>query len=165
MRLIGVLIYTGVLISLVLGCESRRANLQTAPEIFAVARVNGKGVPNGRSDTSDGYIPLFRIATDVSYGFAADNPVKLGGPFRLGSNREQSYLNALRGPAGEPIEYERIGSCCPFETSKAVAGMGFLDAFWVTYEGQAAPLTIYLNVYDDGLPMVPAGLTPRQLGQ
>lgn len=165
MRSIGLLILTGILISPVPGCESRRLDVRTAPEILGVARVDGKGVPNGRSDTSDGYIPLFRVATDPSYGLTAENPVRLGGVVREGPSREKAYLNALRGPAGQPIEYERIFSCCPFETPRGVSGTGFLDAFRITYEGQAAPVTVYINMYDDGLPMVPAGLTPRALGR
>jgi hypothetical protein len=129
-----------------------------------VTRIAGKGIPNGRSDTSDGYMPLTKVATDPSYGFDADNPVKIGGALRLGHGREKAYLNGLRGPAGQPVEYERIGSCCPFETKNSPFG-GALDAFQLTYEGQTEPATIYINIYDEGLPMVPTGFTPRQLGQ
>ena len=165
MRCVGVLICSGVLTALLFGCAPRESRVQGPPEIFSLARVNGKGIPYGRSDTDDGYFPLSRMATDMSYGFAADNPVKIGGTLKQGPILEQAYLNGLRGPSGQPIEYERIGTCCPFQTPKGWMGTGFLDAYLVTYVGQAAPMTIYINVYDEGQPMVPVGLTPRKIGQ
>jgi hypothetical protein len=166
MRSIAMLVFTGAALALVFGCESQKAaSVKPAPQMIGLSRINGKGIPNGRSDTNDGYTPLSRVAADPGYGFEADNPVKIGGAFRHGSNREQAYLNGLRGPAGQPIEYERVGSCCPFETRNSAFGSGLLDTFQLTYEGQTAPATIYINIYDEGLPMVPVGFTPRQPGQ
>ena len=131
------------------------------PDIRAVSISESKGAPYGRSDSAEPYMTLARVATDPTYGYTKQNPVKLAGAsFRDGPNREAAYLNGLRGPAGQHVEYERLGSCCPFETPNGPLG-GMLDAFRLTYEGQAEPITLYLNFYDPGEPLVPVGLTAR----
>lgn len=146
------------------GCVTQKTDVEPAQEILGGTAVRGKGIPNGRSDTNERFIRLDQTATDSSYGFARDNPVKVGGVGE-GPSREMAYLNALRGPAGQPVEYERLGSCCRFETPNGILGVGFLDVFRVTYEGQPAPARIYINMYDEGPLLVPVGFTARQPGR
>jgi hypothetical protein len=133
---------------------------QTPPEILAVTKYNGRGSPWGRSDSSEVFTRLTQIAATPTYGFTQSNPIKVGG---LSESQEAGYLNGLRGPAGEPIDYERIGSCCPFKTDKGlVDGIGLLDAFRVTYKGQPQAATLYIDFYDEEPLYVPLGFIARR---
>jgi len=101
------------------------------------------------------------ISKDATYGFTAENPIKVGGGIEGGARGEQSYLNALRGPAGQAITYSRRGSCCPFKTPNGlINNTGMLDAYVVTWEGNDKPLTLYINMYDKANLFIPVGLTP-----
>lgn len=129
-------------------------------EILANTTSGGRGSPWGRSDSTERFTRLSSTATDPSYGLAQGNPIKVGG---LNERNEAEYLNGLRGPKGEPVEYERIGSCCPFKTPNAMLdGIGFLDAFRVTYAGQAQPSILYIDFYDAGSLQVPVGFSARK---
>jgi hypothetical protein len=102
------------------------------------------------------------VSKEVTYGVTAQNPIKVGGGIDGGVRGEQSYLNALRGPAGQPIIYRRQGSCCPFKTPNGlIDNTGMLDAYTVTWEGNAKSLTLYINMYDKGDLFIPVG--SRQL--
>lgn len=130
------------------------------PEILANTTSGGRGTPWGRSDSAEPFAKLSGTATDPSYGLAQGNPIKVGG---LNERNEAEYLNGLRGPKGEPVEYERIGSCCPFKTPNAmIDGVGLLDAFRVTYAGQAQPSILYIDFYDTGSLRVPVGFSARK---
>ncbi|MFD1872578.1 hypothetical protein ACFSDX_09065 [Hymenobacter bucti] len=103
------------------------------------------------------------VSKEATYGVTAENPVKVGGGINGGVRGEQSYLNALRGPSGQPITYRRQGSCCPFKTPNGlIDNTGMLDAYTVTWEGNAKPLTLYINMYDKGDLFIPVGLTAAQ---
>jgi hypothetical protein len=94
------------------------------------------------------------------YGHTAANPAKVGGGINGGVRGEQSYLNALRGPAGQPITYRRQGSCCPFKTPNGLLdNMGMLDAYSISWEGNAQPITLYLNMYNAAELRIPVGFT------
>jgi len=120
-------------------------------------RVAQRGFPYGTSGTRDPY-SITERSTDPTYGRAPSNPIRVGGDGN-GSYREQRYLSSLRGPAGETITYERSGSCCGFETPNSELG-GMLDVYVITYSGQSEPITLYLNMYDPGPPLIPVGFTP-----
>jgi len=79
-----------------------------------------------------------------------------------GPKRERAFLDSLRGPAGQLVSYQRAGSCCPFRTPNGFDNSGLLDKYLVTYEGLAAPVTLYINFYDPGRPLAPAGFTPAR---
>ena len=103
---------------------------------------------------------LSGVSTDPTYGFTKANPIKVGGaPDRTGSRNEQMYLHALRGPEGQPIRFERTGSCCQFETPNGIGGGGMLDIYEVAYEGLKRPLELYINMYDHEAPKAPVGFT------
>lgn len=130
------------------------------PEILAGTTSGGRGTPWGRSDSTEPFSRLSGAAIDPSYGLAQGNPIKVGG---LNERNEAEYLNGLRGPKGEPVDYERIGSCCPFKTPNAmIDGIGLLDAFRVTYAGQAQPSILYIDFYDTGSLQVPVGFSARK---
>jgi len=72
------------------------------------------------------------------YGFATDDPVRVGGGAAYGPSREVRYLNSLRGPAGQGLHLKRRGT-----------GMGtggtILDIYEITYAGLDKPLTLYVD--------------------
>lgn len=147
---------------LLISCATTQPPETSVPKILASTLKNGKGVPNGRSDSGEAFAKLSGIANDSSYGFSVENPIKVGnGNFRAGSRNEKLYLNALRGSAGEPVEFERLGSCCHFSTPNGLQGGGLIDIFRIYVSGNEKPITLYLNMYDPGLPVVPQGFSIR----
>src|SRR5688572_20395970 len=86
------------------------------------------------------------VAEDPAYAFTPERAVQVGGGAMFVASRERRYLDALRGPAGEPIRYRRMGS------QPASDGQTILDAYEVTYDGAEKPVTLYLDAYhfDDG---------------
>jgi hypothetical protein len=129
-------------------------------EILSNTMSGGKGSPWGRSDSTEEFTKLTSAASDPAYGLTEKNPIKVGG---FNERNEAEYLNGLRGPAGEPIEYERIGSCCPFKTPNAqIDNIGLLDAFRITYPGRGEPFVLYIDFYDEGTLYVPLGFSPRR---
>ena len=78
-------------------------------------------------------------------------PIRVGLAGREGSGgpaRERAYLDRLRGPSGEPVQYERQHSCCAFRTPNGLAGGGLLDVYEVWGAGLEGRVTLYLNRYD-----------------
>ena len=71
----------------------------------------------GRLAPGDGK-PDRREETDV-YAYGRLNPVRVGGQPGAGVAAQRRYLDGLRGPAGEPVRYRRLGSCCEFRTRAA----------------------------------------------
>ena len=129
------------------------------PKTVASTSVQGRGYPFGDSGTGP-FTGVTTPATSADYGSQA-NPVKVGGGLGSGSRNEQLYLKSLRGPNGEVIEYERRGSCCPFETKNSELG-GLLDAYDITYAGLAKPIVLYINMYDADTLYIPPGFTARK---
>lgn len=104
---------------------------------------------------SAGVATLETISTDASYGFDKANPIKPGPGFES----EWRYLNALRGPQGEIVHYQRLGHCCTFNTDVAERGKGFLDQYELRYEGIAKPMMVYLNMFEPAHLSAPQGFT------
>lgn len=97
------------------------------------------------------------------YGFSASNPILVGslGGRSLAANA-QLYLLRLRGPDGQRVYYERLGSCCAFPSPNGLFGdgdSGLLDHYLVAYDGLAHPLSLYLDLYDPGEVRAPLGFT------
>ena len=100
--------------------------------------------------------------TDETYGYTESNPIMVGG-INEGPLNERRFLNALVGPKGEEISYQRVGSCCHFYTQNGISGGngGLLDRYAITYEGLKTPIILYLNMYDSDVLKVPVGFTLR----
>lgn len=97
-------------------------------------------------------------SADPTYGFTEKNPIKVGGvEDSQGPKNERRFLNALSGPNGEPVSYQRAGSCCPFKTKNGFNGRGMLDNYRVTWEGSKDTVSIYINMYDYGQLKAPVG--------
>jgi hypothetical protein len=102
-----------------------------------------------------GIIKLTKITNDKTYGYTEKNPIKVGS-----IDKGYHFLNALKGPMGEKISYERIGSCCPFKTKNALIGdQGLLGKYKIIYEGLEKSIILYINVYDKEELKCPYGLT------
>lgn len=101
---------------------------------------------------------ITQVETDPTYGHSPDNAIKVGGPIG-GPSAQRAYLGTLRGPRGEPISYERTHSCCAFNPPGSPF-RGMLDVYRVTYPGQAAPIDLYLNMYECAPLRIPVGFTP-----
>lgn len=93
------------------------------------------------------------------YGFSETNPILvagLGAPNR--PSNEHLFLSLLRSPAGEAVQFRRLGNCCRFPTPNLPHGDdGLLDRYEVTHSGLAEPVVLYLNMYDPGTVRAPRG--------
>lgn len=89
------------------------------------------------------------IATDSTYGYSKDNPIKVGGDWFNGPQRERAYLDSLSGPNGEEVSYNRTGSISHGDT--------ILDIYSVTYPGKT--VSLYLDMYTYEELMAPVGFT------
>jgi hypothetical protein len=149
--------------ALLAGCQTTQPGVSASnPEakILSVTRQNGKGIPNGRSDSTAPYLRVIKLptATDPGYGYSADKAIRTG-PY---DNRlHLLYLNSLRGPKGQPVTYERRGACCEFEDKSIPTGGGLLDVYDIQVDGGSKTITIYVDMYRKGPPVLPVGFTGR----
>jgi hypothetical protein len=89
------------------------------------------------------------VSTDNTYGYTKDNPIKVGGDWFDGPARERAYLDALSGPNGEIVSYERNGSLNYGDT--------ILDEYTVRYAEET--VILYLDEYTYEELMAPVGFT------
>jgi hypothetical protein len=95
-------------------------------------------------------------ATDEKYGYDKDYPINLF--YQNATNdsiNQQRFFNALTGPNGEKVFYEKVGVCCPFPSTNSTSGAALLDIYEVKWLGQKKPIALYINIYEKGLIMVP----------
>jgi len=106
---------------------------------------------------------ITEYSKDKKYGYDPDYPINI---FYVDTRNEtinpERFLNALAGPKGEKITYTKLESCCPFPTKRSEMGAGLLDVYELRWEGQKNPVTLYLNIYEKGVLMVPVGLTLKK---
>ena len=84
--------------------------------------------------------PLCEVSTDPQYGFSKERPIQVGGSPVYGAARQRRYLDALRGPEGQPVQYTRVGSAMG-------TGDMLLDQYEVTYAGLEKPVLLFLDWY------------------
>lgn len=130
------------------------------PKILSFQRSKGKGIPNGRSDSTAPFLRgvNWQQANDPEYGYSQEKPIRMG---KLPARSNIYYLNTLRGPNGEAIEYERKGACCEYEDKSLPLGGGLLDVYKVKVDGNSDELTLYVDMYRLGPPQLPVGFTAR----
>lgn len=109
----------------------------------------------GQEMLDQGVVKLTEVAKSRKYGYHPQRPIKAGsvanGIF---------FLNALKGPYGEPIQWEQMGNCCEFRTPNALVGtQGKLDRYQLIWPGIRAPLLLYINPFDYEEMRCPYGLT------
>ncbi|MEI2740657.1 MAG: tetratricopeptide repeat protein [Chitinophagaceae bacterium] len=103
---------------------------------------------------------LTKTAPSDKYGFTQEDPVKAGtGPFG-GPANQRAYLELLRDTKGNPVKYERLGSCCQYKSENGLMGYAMLDKYKITYtdaDGNPATAVIYISFYDYEEPMILTG--------
>jgi hypothetical protein len=95
------------------------------------------------------------VSDDPAFATTKDHAVQVGGGAMSVAARERRYLDALRGPMGEVLQYKRTGSLPPEQDGRTI-----LDTYEVTYPGLEKPVIFYLDAYhfDDAL-KAPKGFT------
>jgi hypothetical protein len=86
-------------------------------------------------------VPRCEVSTDPNYGLTLGTPIQVGGGAMYGPARERRYLDALRGPDGQPLRYKRTGSM------QGTDGTTILDGYEVIYDGLAKPTMLYVDEY------------------
>ncbi|HUF23234.1 MAG TPA: hypothetical protein VMN81_03820 [Vicinamibacterales bacterium] len=92
------------------------------------------------------------VSDDAEYGYTQENPIKVGGTPMYGPARQRRFLQALAGPAGQPLTFKRRGSLAP--TADGI----IIDLYEVTYPGLEKPIELYLDLYRWDPPRAPQGL-------
>jgi hypothetical protein len=107
---------------------------------------------------------ITEFSKDKKYGYDKDYPINIfyGGIWNE-TNNEYRFLNALAGPNGEKINYKKLESCCPFPTKRSEMGAGLLSVYELRWAGQRNPVTLYLNIYEKGVLMIPVGLSLKKI--
>jgi len=106
---------------------------------------------------------ITEYSKDKRYGYDKNYPINIFYGNTLNETiNQQRFLNALAGPKGQKITYTKLESCCPFPTKRSDMGAGLLDVYELRWEGQKSPITLYLNIYEKGVLMVPVGLTLKK---
>lgn len=96
------------------------------------------------------------VSDDAEYGYTKGKPIKVGGTPVYGAARQRRYLQALVGPAGQPITFKRRGSL-PADDTRTRDTI-ILDLYEVTYAGLEKPIELYLDWYRWEPPKAPRGL-------
>lgn len=105
-------------------------------------------------------ITLTEVATDKTYGYSKDNPVKIGGAAEgeKAAHRE-AFLNALRGPDGQLVSYVSHGKCCVFDVEAGGKSRGEIEVLLLSYPQIPKPVIVYLDVYHFESPKAPWGFS------
>ncbi|MEE1898192.1 MULTISPECIES: 2-dehydro-3-deoxyphosphooctonate aldolase [Flavobacterium] len=107
---------------------------------------------------------ITETAQNNKYGYDQDWPVNLGFlPVQTAEINVKRYFDALTGPEGQKITYTKQEACCPFPSERNSMGAGLLDVYEVTWDGLATPVKIYINLYEKGKIMAPAGFGIKEL--
>lgn len=92
------------------------------------------------------------LATRETYAHTVNDPVQLGGGPTLVVARQRAFLDSLRGPSGQVIQYRRLAQLQIRSDANTI-----VDGYEVTYEGLAKPILLYLDAYRWSEPMLPRG--------
>lgn len=142
----------GSLAALLVSCISTKSTLKNVDETAANLVVNKENV-----------FIITDKATDEKYGYDKDYPINV---FYLrttnDSINQKRFFNALTGPNGEKLFFEKVGVCCPFPSKKSSSGAALLDIYEVTWVGKKTPITLYLNIYEKSKLMAPKGFNIKK---
>jgi len=93
------------------------------------------------------------IASDASYGFSPENPIRVGNTNLYdGRIRQENYLLTLRGPAGEEVFFSRLS---PVFNELG----GIVDPYRIEYANIPDPVTLYFDMYNFESPLAPVGFS------
>jgi Gram-negative bacterial TonB protein C-terminal len=130
-------------INLIVPVTFTTTGASAAPTPIASTTIGGRlpgastpDVPNLSAATSK-----CAISDDDAYGYSPERPIKVDGGARDGPARERRYLNALRGPNGEGLQYRRLGSTLgPDKTT-------ILDMYEITYGASGKTIRLFVDEY------------------
>jgi hypothetical protein len=128
----------------------------TGPALIASSTVGGRSTEDATTADEPGLSATTSrcaIATDAAYGFAAANPVKVGGDWSIGPSRERAYFAVLRGPAGQGLHLVRLGSTMGPDRQT------ILDLYELTYAGLEQAVRLYVDEYHSEDLKAPVGFT------
>ena len=109
---------------------------------------------------NNNHFVITEIASNKKYGYHPDYPINTGfTTIQEGEHNDKYFLNALKGPQGETLSYEKTGNCCPFPSKKTEMGVGLLTLYQIKWKGLKNPITLYFNSYEKGDLLIPIGLT------
>jgi len=128
-------------------------------------------VDNCKEDSRDliethSILRLTKTADNDKYGFTSKKPIKVGAGPDGGPANQEAYLDLLRDPQGKSIKYERLGSCCEYESPNGLLGMAMLDIYKITYldeDGKEKTAQLYMSFYDYEAPQILFGF--KTIGQ
>jgi tetratricopeptide (TPR) repeat protein len=118
---------------------------------------------NDTSARLPSYFAILRLtkkADNNKYGFTSQDPVKVGYGPNGGPANQQAYLELLRDAQGKPIKYERLGSCCMYDSKTSILGKGMLDKYEITYrneKNEEAKTILYISFDDYEELKIPVG--------
>lgn len=134
-------------------CVSTKSTLQNVDDNAPIPQIS-----------SNNTFIISEYSKDAKYGYNKDYPINI---FYRNTNDEsinqERFLNALTGPKGEKITFQKLESCCPFPTKRSEMGAGFLDVYQITWEGLKKPIVLYINIYEKGALMVPVGFGLKKI--
>jgi len=143
----------GAIVQCVEAKESRGNFLASKPQGFMGTALAGLGMPGSvvvaAVNSSPGSASRCPAAKDGDYGMSSSNPIKVGLDGETGPARQLQYLSALRGPAGQAVQYRRVGTA-------SSAGTIF-DVYDLAYTGLQVPVRLYLDSYHYDAPAAPPG--------
>ncbi len=107
---------------------------------------------------------LTKDAEDDTYGFTSKNPIRTGTGFDGGPGNEEDYIRLLRDAKGWPVYFQRLGSCCTYDSPNGWDGKGVLDKYRIVYEPEKGKLKdkeaiLYFTLYDFDEPKIIKGFT------
>ncbi|HEY9007134.1 hypothetical protein [Ohtaekwangia sp.] len=127
---------------------------------------------------NDSTLTITGISADPEFGYTEARPIMLGMvDVHKAAENVEKYLNALRGPSGEPVKYYRLKPCCPFKTKNfrytiPVLGKefngkrGLLEQYRIEYSeaGTIKSTILFLNLYDQTNQLLaPEGFTYKTI--
>jgi len=147
----------------VLGITLLLAGCKSTAKVAGNRGMTNYGSPRVKQElVNDQMFLIKEHTTDETYGYTEKNPIMVGS-VGGGPLNERRFLNALLGPNGEQISYQRLGSCCPFQTKNGTfSDTGFLDKYAITYQGLDTSIVLYINMYDSDVLKVPVGFTLKK---
>jgi len=101
-------------------------------------------------------------AENDKYGFTPEYPVKVGTGSKGGPANQRAYLDLLRDAKGNPIEYARLGGCCPYQSKNAPLEMAMVDKYEIKYfdkNDKEQISVVYISFYDYEEPKILSGFS------
>lgn len=114
--------------------------------------------PTPKLTAADTFV-ITQYSKEKRYGTEKEYPINVFyGSSKNDSINVKRFLNALVGPHGESLNYNKVKTCCPFKSSHSDMGVGLLDQYEITWPNQKTPMLLYFNNYEKGPLLVPVGL-------